>query len=148
MDADDNDTEPNDFQRYRPPDAIAQSELREALCGLTLFGSDPNFRSQAFNVALVDEFVMKLELDLLRQQFREERTPIPEAMFVSAQSQMWIFAAYELMRTWRQRAKDMIKWANKWRPGSETGASQKEDSVCSRWARMASRTNRQLWIPL
>jgi hypothetical protein len=112
MDADTNDTEPYDFQRYRLPDTIAQSELREALCGLALFGSDPNFRNQAFNVALVDEFVMKLELDLLRQQFREERTPIPEATFVSAQSQMWIFAAYELMRTWRQRAKDMIKLAD------------------------------------
>jgi hypothetical protein len=55
---------------------------------------------------------MKLEVELLRKQFREERTPIPEATFVSAQSQMWIFAAYELMRTWRQRAKDMIKWAD------------------------------------
>jgi hypothetical protein len=30
-------------------------------------------------------------------------------MFLSAQSQMWIFAAYELLRTWRQRAKDVIK---------------------------------------
>jgi hypothetical protein len=27
-----------------------------------------------------------------------------------AQSQMWIFAAYEVVRTWRQRAKEMIKW--------------------------------------
>ena len=25
---------------------------------------------------------------------------------------MWIFAAYELIRTWRQRAKDMIKWSD------------------------------------
>jgi hypothetical protein len=24
---------------------------------------------------------------------------------------MWIFAAYELMRTWRQRGQDMLKWA-------------------------------------
>ena len=31
-------------------------------------------------------------------------------MFLNAQSQMWIFAAYEVMRTWRQRAKDVIKW--------------------------------------
>ncbi len=31
-------------------------------------------------------------------------------MFLNAQSQMWIFAAYEVMRTWRQRTKDMIKW--------------------------------------
>lgn len=40
----------------------------------------------------------------------EERTPIEEAAFLSAQSQMWIFAAYELMRTWRQQCRDIIKW--------------------------------------
>jgi hypothetical protein len=97
---------------YRLPDAIEQFELIAALDCLALFNSDPNFRSQAFNLALVDKFVMDLELDLLRQQFREERTPIAEAAFVSAQSQMWIFATYELMRTWRQRVKDMIKWAD------------------------------------
>ena len=112
MDADDNDLDVDDRPRYRQPNTIAQSELREALCGLALFGSDPNFRNQAFNVGLVDEFVMKLEIELLRKQFHEERTPIAEATFASAQSQMWIFAAYELMRTWRQRAKDMIKWAD------------------------------------
>ena len=113
MDSDDDDHEPdNDGPMYRLPDTIAQSEMRVALDSLALFGSDPNFRSQAFNIALIDEFVMKLELNLLRQQFQEERTPIAEAAFVSAQSQMWIFAAYELMRTWRQRATDMIKWAD------------------------------------
>ncbi len=103
--------EPDDGPRYRLPDEIAQSELREGLCRLTLFGSDPNFRNQAFNIALVDEFVMKLEMSLLRQQFREERTPIAEAAFVSAQSQMWIFAAYELMRTWRHRTREIVKWS-------------------------------------
>jgi hypothetical protein len=102
----------DDGPQYRLPDEIAQSELREALCSLTLFGSDPNFRNQAFNIALVDEFVMKLELSLVRQQFREERTPIAETAFVSAQSQMWIFASYELMRTWRQRAREIIKWSD------------------------------------
>src|SRR6266403_1670840 len=112
MDADDDDLEPYDGPKYRLPETIAQSELRKALDSLALFGRDPNFRNQAFNIALVDEFVMKLELNLLRQQFQEERTPVAEAAFVSAQSQMWIFAAYELMRTWRQRGKDMIKWAD------------------------------------
>ena len=24
---------------------------------------------------------------------------------------MWIFAAYKLLRTWRERAREMIKWA-------------------------------------
>jgi len=112
MDAGDDDHEPYDGPTYRLPETISQSELRGALDRLALFGSDPNFRNQAFNIALVDEFVMKLELNLLRQQFHEERAPIAEAAFVSAQSQMWIFAAYELMRTWRQRGKDIVKWAD------------------------------------
>ncbi len=112
MDPSDDDRDDYDGPKYRLPETIAQSELRMALDGLALFGSDPNFRNQAFNIALVDEFVMNLELKLLRQQFLEERTPIAEAVFVSAQSQMWIFAAYELMRTWRQRAKNMIKWSD------------------------------------
>ncbi len=112
MDAGDDDRDSYDGPQYRLPDTIAFSELRESLTGLTLFGSDPNLVNQAFNVALVDKFIMDLELKLLRQQFEEERTPVPEAAFVSAQSQMWIFATYEVMRTWRQRAKDMIKWAD------------------------------------
>ena len=111
MDEDDEAIDSYDGSTYRPPHTIAQSELREALKSLALFASDPNFVNQAFNIALVDEFVMTLEARLLRQQFEEERTPIAEAAFVSAQSQMWIFATYELMRTWRQRAKDLVKWA-------------------------------------
>jgi hypothetical protein len=112
MDTSDDDLEAYDGPKYRQPKTIAQSELRNAVDSLALFGSDPNFRNQAFNIALVDEFVMNLELNLLRQQFQEERTPVAEVAFVSAQSQMWIFAAYELMRTWRQRGKDIIKWTD------------------------------------
>jgi hypothetical protein len=33
-------------------------------------------------------------------------------MFVSAQSQMWIFALYELLRTWRQRIRTLRSWSN------------------------------------
>ncbi len=32
-------------------------------------------------------------------------------MFLNAQSQMWLFALYELLRTWRERIKDVQKWA-------------------------------------
>lgn len=95
--------------RYRLPENISQSEIRNELSNLTLFGDDPNLRIQAFNLALVDEFIMRLEYDLMKRQLQEERAPVNEATFVSAQSQMWIFAAYELMRTWRQRAREIIK---------------------------------------
>jgi hypothetical protein len=109
---DDNKLESNDGPEYRRPDDIAFSEMLDALGSLSLFNADPNFRNQAFNLALIDKFVMDHELQLLRRQFDEERTPAVETAFVSAQSQMWIFAAYELMRTWRQRARDIIKWSD------------------------------------
>ena len=51
-----------------------------------------------------------MEYDTLRKLIAEESTPGPEAMFLSEQSQMWIFAAYEILRTWRERATDMVKW--------------------------------------
>lgn len=96
--------------RYRAPADVSQSELRDALNRLQLFGDDVSMRVQAFNLALVDECLMKMELDLLQQQFSEEQTLPQGAVLLSAFSQMWIFAAYELMRTWRQRATEIVKW--------------------------------------
>lgn len=94
---------------YRDPDSINWFEITVALEGLHLLGSDPFLVMQANNLAIVDQFIMDLETDLLSTYIREDRTPMDQAMFLSAQSQMWIFAAYELMRTWRQRAKDTVK---------------------------------------
>lgn len=99
-----------DGPRYREPKTIAQSELREGLLSLTLFGSDTNMRQQAFNLGLVDSVIMQLETQLLRK-YLDEESYIEEGALVNALSQMWIFAAYELMRTWRQRAKELIKLA-------------------------------------
>jgi hypothetical protein len=67
---------------------------------------------QAMNVDLVDGYLRDLEADLLREYIEAERTPIASAAFVSAVSQMWVFAAYELMRTWRQRAREVVNWSN------------------------------------
>jgi hypothetical protein len=99
-----------DELEYRQPQTIDPSELREGLQSLALFGSDPNMRQQAFNLGLIDGFAMQLETQLLKKQLHEEPF-LPESAFLNAISQMWIFAAYELMRTWRQRASDMTKWA-------------------------------------
>src|SRR4051812_45373896 len=96
----------DDFPNYRDPDQVKESELRTALCGLRLLGDDLYLRMQAVNLSLVDQFVMRLEYDTLRKLNDEESTPVPEAAFLSAISQMWIFAAYELLRTWRQRTKE------------------------------------------
>lgn len=91
------------------PDFAAEgAELRQALNGLTLLGGDMFMRMQAFNLSITDPFMSSLEAEVLRKLIDEERTPVEEASFLSAQSQMWIFAAYELFRTWRQRIKSFI----------------------------------------
>lgn len=95
---------------YRPPDQIGAFELNSALRSLHLLDSDPFLRMQVTNLSIVDQFIMQLESDVLRKLTAEERTP-PETIFLSAQSQMWIFAAYELLRTWQQRAKELLKWS-------------------------------------
>ncbi len=100
-----------DGPEYRRAEEIGLSELRDALGRLQLFGDDPYLRMQAFNLALVDQTLTRLEYEVLEKLNAEERTPIPETAHLSALSQMWIFATYELMRTWRQRAQNMIKWA-------------------------------------
>ena len=60
---------------------------------------------QGQNVMLVDFYLRDLERDLLRELVETERTPYLATVIVSALSQMWIFAVYELLRTWRQRIK-------------------------------------------
>ncbi len=67
---------------------------------------------QGQNIMLIDFYLRDLERDLLQKWFEIERTP-SETFFVSALSQMWIFAVYELLRTWRQRVKDLKRDAQK-----------------------------------
>lgn len=95
--------------RYRSHDEINVFEIRDALCSLHLFGGDIFLSLQAMNIAVVDKFIMEIEHNVLRELLDTDRTP-PEAMFLSAQSQMWVFAAYEALRTWRERAKNVINW--------------------------------------
>jgi prepilin-type processing-associated H-X9-DG protein len=66
---------------------------------------------QAMNVGLVDGHVEGMEQSLWELHMEMESTPVPEAMLVSALSQMWIFALYELLRTWRQRTKELVRYA-------------------------------------
>lgn len=100
---------PDEGPRYADISTLNGWEIPQALGGLTLF-QDAYLGMQANNLAVVDDFLNGIEKRVLRRLFDEERTPIDDAVFLNAQSQMWIFAAYEVMRTWRQRAKDMIKW--------------------------------------
>lgn len=109
MELDDDMDDMDEVNDYRDPEKINGFELSEAFNSLSLLGDDPYLRMQAFNLSLVDQFIMHLEQQLQRKRFDEELMPFPETGFLSAQTQMWIFAAYEILRTWRERAKDVIK---------------------------------------
>lgn len=88
---------------------IAPFELPDALRSLTMFGNT-YMVMQATNLGIVDQFIMQIEDQVHDRFLREDRTPLDDAMFLNAQSQMWIFALYELLRTWRQLASNIIKW--------------------------------------
>ncbi|WP_164897199.1 hypothetical protein [Pseudomonas alkylphenolica] len=93
---------------YVSKDEIPQQALADALCSLTLFSTDMNLRSQAMNLALIDEFIMGIEYDYLRSKFNETSSAY-DSFFLAAQSQMWIFSAYELLRTWIEKAKGYVR---------------------------------------
>ncbi len=111
IESDDSAQDPDDDSAYCEPDNVPEAELRDALCGLHLLGDDPYLRMQSLNLSVVDQFVMRLEYDTLQKLNEQEFTPMAEATFLSAMSQMWIFATYELLRTWRQRAKEVLRLA-------------------------------------
>lgn len=95
---------------YLPQEQIDGTALSRALASLYILGDDMFMRMQAHNLEMVDNFITDIEYKTLRELFEQERTPA-SAFFLAAQSQMWIFAAYELLRTWQQRSKEIVKWA-------------------------------------
>jgi len=65
---------------------------------------------QARNVAMVDLAVIRdIESQALSAYMERERTPVDILMPLSALSQMWVFSLYEFLRTWRQRAEQIIR---------------------------------------
>ncbi|WP_374284599.1 hypothetical protein [Novosphingobium sp.] len=99
----------DDFVAPRNSDEIEGHEIVEGLCSLTLF-NDTYLRMQGHNLAIVDQFIMQIEDHVRHRLMEEDRTPIDDAMFLNAQSQMWIFALYEILRTWKQQANNILKW--------------------------------------
>lgn len=79
------------------------------------FSDDLWLGMQARNLALVDMGLLRgMEANSLSLYFQHMRTPAMELTFQSAVSQMWIFAVYEFLRTWRERAKHLIKLADEY----------------------------------
>jgi hypothetical protein len=65
---------------------------------------------QAQNIALVDISIIRHMEGALLQAYYDnaDRMPPGDAMLLGAISQMWIYYVYEFMRTWRQRAKELL----------------------------------------
>lgn len=101
---------PFDEDRYRPVAEIGASELYDALMSLAGFSDNPMLAMQARQLCLVDNTLNDLEQTVHLHQFDEPR-PTGKIALLSALSPMWIFAAYELQRTWRQRSEEVIKLA-------------------------------------
>lgn len=69
---------------------------------------------QLRNIATVDLSVIRhMESEILERYYELEKTP-PEIIVLSGISQMWIFSLYEFLRTWRQKAKHIIKTADEY----------------------------------
>lgn len=76
-----------------------------------LLGDDPYLRMQAFNLGVVSQILDDMEQQLLIEYIEQESTP-STSIVVSAISQLWVFGLYELLRTWRQRANEVLKFGN------------------------------------
>lgn len=122
--------EDND-DRYYPDDQTPSGEeidwsaLPAALRSLQMF-DDPYLSMQATNLGIVDEFITDLESKISAEMFRDDpdRSLLP---FLNAQSQMWMFSAYELLRTWRHRVRDAQKLAQEGRLGARIAELKKEE---------------------
>ena len=115
--------------------AGVRTTLSETLRELPLL-DDLFLAMQALNIELVDDHLKELETDLLRKYIELERTPTADALFVSALSQMWVFAVYELLRTWRERAREIINWAQSF---GRIQAEQREDAIARKRAEIERR---------
>lgn len=108
-----------DVPNYAPLEEISSTALAGALRKLPMLGDDMYLRMQAYNVSVVDHLLMQMEQDALQLEFAEDRVPGELLWMLSALTQMWFFSLYELLRTWRSRCWDLIKW------GESGGLAQK-----------------------
>lgn len=96
--------------RYRDISEIGTADLYEALMSLAGFDENPYLAMQAGQLCLVDNTLNTLEQEVMHHQFDDE-PPHGKIALLAALSPMWIYAAYELLRTWRQRCEEVIKLA-------------------------------------
>lgn len=90
-----------------PPEQGAEAVEAVNVMELPLM-EDVFLSMQARNLLLVDAYLRDLEQGFAAEWAQGERLPLPTAMLVSAMAQMWVFAAYELLRTWRQWVRALV----------------------------------------
>lgn len=109
-----------------------ETRIRDVLKSLPIF-DDLYLGMQAMNIDLVDAYLANMELNLLKEYMEIEHTPFESAVTVSAFSQLWIFGLYELLRTWRQRATEVYKFADELRsldkPSRESLIAEKKRKI-------------------
>jgi hypothetical protein len=88
-------------------------DLFEVLRRLPLIFDNIWLQMQARNIAVTDLDLNQMEGQLLSLYLERENTPVPEIFVVSAWSQMWIFAFFELIRTWKSHADYMLRFIRK-----------------------------------
>ncbi|MBP2463795.1 MULTISPECIES: hypothetical protein [unclassified Rhizobium] len=101
----------DDQPRYRSVAEIGPGDLVEALKSLAGFSENPFLMMQAGQLCMVDNLLNALEDEVMRHQADDDR-PREKMALLGALSPMWIYAAYELQRTWRQRCEEVIKLAD------------------------------------
>ena len=78
---------------------------------------------QLRNIAIVDLGLLRdIELAAMQSYFADDRIDRNTLMLLSATSQMWVYSLYEFMRTWRSKAKHILKTAAEY----ETAAPRKK----------------------
>jgi hypothetical protein len=76
---------------------------------------------QARNIAIVDQAIIRdIESRALEGFLKDEKVPMDFFMPLAAISQMWVFALYEFLRTWRQRANEFIELGERYHALKET----------------------------
>lgn len=86
-------------------------QLYEALYSLPMIDENVFLNMQAQQIGLLDEHIEGQEDWFRDLWFEREKFPAMESMFLVAIGQCWIFSLYELLRTWRQLATEIVAHA-------------------------------------
>jgi len=104
---------------------MSSRQLHQRFLKLPLF-DDLYLRMQALNIAISDQALRGCEHALLREYLEQDSTPMESAAFVSAFSQLWLFGLYELLRTWRDRANEILEFVEKTKDLSQQDKDAKQ----------------------